>query len=182
MSIFLVVGLLIGCFASAASAEHIGFRTNDEKKFSERMDSKLSVKVYAKGKGWMVPVGEGETAGTTGESRQLEAMAITVFDRDVQLKYRVYIDGYGWTDWVKRDTEVGTIGEDRAITGIQIKYNEESPYKVRYRAHIGWIGWTDWTTENGQVLGAPELDKRIEAIEVKLESVIPDDILADEDW
>lgn len=122
----------------------------------------LLIDVYAAERGWMEAAVQGEDAGTTGESRQLEAIRIRTFNGS-EIAYRVELAGIGWQPWVGDGEVSGLPGGGKAIVAIQIKC-DDGDRVVAYRTHIAEIGWV------GYVYG-PEISgvhtNRIEAITVK---------------
>lgn len=125
----------------------------------------VRVKVFAQGKDWLPAVHENEIAGTTGESRPLEALSISVYD-GTQIEYRVYISGKGWTEWVAGGKTVGVPKSGKAITGLELRtLSDNLNYKIVYRAHVANAGWMPWTEENGDTVG--DCINRVEAIRIK---------------
>lgn len=58
-------------------------------------------------------VSDGETAGTSGEQKRLEALKISLRNPSVEggVKYRVHCQTYGWMDWKENGAEAGTSGK-----------------------------------------------------------------------
>jgi hypothetical protein len=117
--------------------------------------------------GWQDYVRDGEAAGTTGESRQMEAIAIRLNNISGNLRYRVYVAGRGWTDWSNNGSVAGTTGQGRAIEGIRIELRNTRGYDIQYQVHIADMGWTDWQS-NGNTAGEPGRGRAIEAIRIRL--------------
>ena len=74
--------------------------------------------------GWQGWRRSGDVAGTTGESRRMEAIRIrltgsAVADYDVY--YRAHVQDYGWQDWVKNGNPAGTVGASKRMEAIQIR-------------------------------------------------------------
>lgn len=120
------------------------------------------VDVYAADKGWMMAAEEGEDAGTTGQSRQLEAIRLQTYDGS-EVEYRVELAGKGWTPWVNGGAVAGSPGGGNAIVAIQIK-RDDGDSIIAYRTHIAEVGWV------GYVYG-PKISgihtNRIEAITIQ---------------
>ena len=125
----------------------------------------ISYKGYVQRVGWQNSVQDGSVAGTTGESKRLEAVQISLNDLDGIVNYRTYVDGSGWQSW-KTDGQIsGTTGDSRAITSIQITLsgNASNVYDIYYQLHKASVGWTGWH-KNGAACGTSKLDKRAEAL------------------
>lgn len=111
--------------------------------------------------GWQDWVFDGDTSGTTGESRRLEALQI---DYDKQIYAKAHIQNYGWIDYgeITKDTVIGTTGESKRLECLCLKGDFE------YRVHIEGSGWSCWTNADGiSTLGSVGQSLRIEAIEIK---------------
>lgn len=120
--------------------------------------------------GWMNWVGNGQIAGTTGQSRQMEALNLkTIGDNSNGIQYRTYVRGLGWMNWAASSQVAGTVGESRPIEAIEIRLpdNLVNSYAIRYRAHVSDIGWMDWA-QDGQTAGTINQSHQIEAIEIQL--------------
>jgi len=77
------------------------------------------------GKGAMLSWG---IAGTTGESRRLEAVRIRLDNCTIigaRVKYRVHVQAKGWLPYVYDDQIAGTTGEARRIEAIQARIIEK---------------------------------------------------------
>lgn len=110
--------------------------------------------------GWQGWKSDGETAGTTGEAKRLEAIKIK-FSKDVYAK--AHIQGTGWVDYgkINQDTVIGTTGEAKRLECLCLKGD------FKYRVHIQGTGWTCWTNADGVcTLGSVGQALRIEAIEI----------------
>lgn len=112
--------------------------------------------------GWMDWVSNGETAGTTGEKKRLEAIRI---DFKGEIEAKAHIQEYGWVDYGKidKDTIIGTVGECKRLECLCLKGDFD------YRVHIEGSGWSAWTEADGIcTLGTVGQSLRIEAIEIRL--------------
>ena len=120
-------------------------------------------------KGWLNEVRSGETAGTTGESRQLEAIKVKLYGVDGDICYAVHTAGKGWLPYVKNGEIAGTTGESRRVEAVKIRLENVSGYSVTYRVHMAEKGWSDWVS-NDAVAGTTGESRRIEAIEIMLKN------------
>lgn len=128
-------------------------------KANERM-SNFKYRSHIEGYGWQDWKVNGETSGTTGESRRLEAIQI---DSPFDIEASAHLEGIGWVDYGKitKDTIIGTVGESRRLECLKLKG------KFKYRVHIEGSGWSCWTEADGIcTLGSVGQSLRIEAIEM----------------
>ena len=125
--------------------------------------------VHVQDKGWTDYVSDGTTAGTTGQSLQMEAIKIKVNGMSGDVVYRTHVEDYGWMSNKSSGSISGTTGKNLQIEAIQIyltgKISES--YDVYYRAHIADFGWLGWT-KNGETAGSTECALQMEAIQIKL--------------
>ncbi|MGN1191363.1 MAG: hypothetical protein ACI4S0_01715 [Dorea sp.] len=119
--------------------------------------------------GWTSWVSNGQTAGTTGQNRQMEAIQIKLSGVIGNIIYRAHCQDIGWTSWVSNGQTAGTTGQNRQMEAIQIKLTGEvaNQYSVQYRAHCQDIGWTSWVSD-GQTAGTTGQNRQMEAIQIKL--------------
>ncbi len=123
-------------------------------------ETKLKYRVHLQDYGWQDWKRNGEMAGTTGESKRLEAIQIDYPD----VEAKAHIQDYGWVDYGKitKDTVIGTTGESKRLECLCLKGN------FVYRVHLQDTGWTCWTLADGIcTLGSVGESLRIEAIEIK---------------
>lgn len=122
--------------------------------------SQLKYEAHLEGIGWQGWKSNGETAGTTGESRRLEAIKI---DAPFEVEAEAHLEGIGWINYgkINKDSIIGTIGESRRLECLKLKGN------FKYRVHIEGSGWSAWTNADGIcTLGSVGQSLRIEAIEM----------------
>lgn len=120
--------------------------------------------------GWLDYVRDGQTAGTTGESRRLEAVRIRLEGCRLSgtgIKYRVHVKEKGWLPYVHDDEIAGTTGESRRAEAIQIQLIGLDAYSVEYRVHMQSKGWSSWVCD-GAVAGTTGESRRIEAVEIRI--------------
>lgn len=146
----------------------------------------VSYSVHAQSYGWMNPVQNGKTAGTTGQGKRLEAIAISLKQNGTSyaggLRYQAHVQTYGWMNWVDADTNgasprsladkgqyAGTVGKSKRMEAIRMELTGElaNRYEVLYRVHMQTYGWSSWT-KGGDTAGTVGQGKRLEAIEIKL--------------
>jgi len=125
---------------------------------------------YVYMEGWKDWAYDGQDAGTTGQTRYLEAIMIELINAPstMGVAYKSYVYGSGWTDWTDDGQVTGTTGESKEMEAISIKLtNAPQGFKVAYQAYLQFEGWTDWAYD-GQVAGTTGQSRGIEAIRIKI--------------
>ena len=125
------------------------------------LDSGIKYEAHCAEIGWQGWKRNGETAGTVGEERRLEAIRID-FNGEVEAK--AHIEGIGWVNYGKitKDTIIGSTGKGLRLECLCLKG------AFKYRVHIEGTGWSPWTEADGIcTLGTVGQSLRIEAIEIK---------------
>ncbi|MDD3362382.1 MAG: glucosaminidase domain-containing protein [Hespellia sp.] len=121
--------------------------------------------------GWQNYVKSGETAGTTGQNKQVEALKIKIKDASYSgsIQYSSYVEGIGWQDYVSDDSISGTTGRDKQIEAIKVKLTQEmaKQFNIYYRVHASEFGWLSWT-EDGEPAGSEGYGRQIEALQIML--------------
>ena len=130
----------------------------------------ISYETHVQDIGWQEEVSDGETAGTSGQSKRLEAIKINLNGQSENaIEYRTHIQDIGWQDWKLNGELSGTEGQAKRLEAIQInlKGDMAKKYDILYRVHVQDIGWQDWKY-NGELAGTEGQSKRLEAIEIKI--------------
>lgn len=119
-------------------------------------------------KGWLAQVRDGQTAGTTGESRRMEAVKIRLENAGEgdSILYSAHVAGKGWLPYVKDGETAGTTGESRQMEALKIKLSRNF-CSVEYRVHMAELGWSKWC-RNDEVAGTTGQGRRMEAVEIRL--------------
>lgn len=133
-------------------------------------DASIAYQAHSADIGWQPLVRDGETAGTTGRSKALEAVRVGLsgsVEGGVQIE--AHVAEVGWRPAVSAGELAGTVGESLAIQAVKISLTGEaaSQYDVVYRVHAAGYGWLGWAM-NGAVAGTTGLSRDLEAIEIKL--------------
>ena len=112
---------------------------------------------------------DGETAGTTGRSKRMEAISIRTqnLPQGVSILTQAHVQDIGWMQWTSDNKIVGTTGRSLRLEAIRIKLNNDDNYTLKYRAHVANIGWQDWKYD-GEMAGTTGMSNAIEAIEIVL--------------
>ena len=126
--------------------------------------------------GWLGNVSNGNTAGTTGQGRRLEAVKIAVSIPDISctVNYKSHISDVGWEkDWKSNGAESGTTGQSKQMEAIQIKLSGTCAtyFDIQYRAHVAEEGWQDWVTNapnDNTYAGTTGQSRQMEALQVRL--------------
>ena len=121
--------------------------------------------------GWQSEVTNGETSGTTGQGKPIEAVKIRLTDTSLDggISYKINVGHRGWQEEVTNGMEAGTTGQSLKTEGIMIKLTGElaNYYDIYYRLHVSGFGWLDWA-KNGAKAGTSGSGRAIEALEIKL--------------
>lgn len=126
----------------------------------------LWYQAHVSGKGWMDAV-NGGIAGTVGQNRALEAIKIDMRKLNFKIKARAHIQNSGLKDfgYIKHDTVIGTTGKGLQMEAIELIADGLNGKKLQTRVHIQDIGWTRWMSG---MIGTVGMNKKIEAIELRL--------------
>ena len=124
--------------------------------------------------GWCEAVHDGQTAGTVGFKKQMEALKVTPPDGWV-LDIALHISNVGWKHYKGiqkgvKDPVMGTTGKGQAIEDVLIsvaKRPEGDKRKLYFKVHQAGTGWKDWTKE-GFSSGSDGLSIQLEAIKMKV--------------
>lgn len=130
--------------------------------------------------GWQGAVSDGATAGTTGLSRRIEALKLSLSkggeNPEGDIVYNAHVQDVGWqyatndeSGWSTDGASIGTTGLSRRLEAIQIdlKGNVADDFDIYYRVHIQDYGWLGWACD-GQIAGSTGMSERIEAVQVVL--------------
>ena len=133
-------------------------------------EKNVSYQTHVQNYGWQPECGDGETSGSVGSSKRLEAIKIELKNSiNGGISYCTHVQTYGWQDWKSNGELAGTSGEGKRLEAIKIKLTGEvaEQYDIYYRVHAQTFGWLGWT-KNGESAGTEGYGKRLEAIEIKL--------------
>ena len=132
----------------------------------------INYQAHVESIGWQSYVNNGETAGTTGQSKQMEALKIKIVNNTGitgGIEYQTHVESIGWQNYVSNDETAGTTGQGKQIVAIRIRLTGDlaNSYDIYYRVHISEIGWMAWTC-NDKAAGTVGFSKQVEAIEIRL--------------
>ncbi len=134
-------------------------------------DSKVSYETHVQDIGWQGEKQEGEVAGTTGQSKRVEALQIQLENSSYEgnINYQAHVQNIGWQSAVSDGQIAGTTGQSYRLEALKIWLSGDisNYYSVQYRVHIQDFGWQDWVCD-GLMAGTTGLSKRIEALQIRL--------------
>lgn len=129
--------------------------------------------VHGQDYGWQSERRDGEEAGTTGQSRRLEAIKLQLTGDGVPLygaiQFQTHVQNIGWSGWTSGGNQGGTTGRGLRMEAIRIRLTGPlaETYDIYYRVHAENFGWLGWA-KNGEEAGTSGLAYRIEAVQIEL--------------
>ncbi|MGN0405348.1 MAG: N-acetylmuramoyl-L-alanine amidase [Bariatricus sp.] len=138
-------------------------------------DNQLWYRAHCQNLGWLDPVHDGQTSGTTGFSKRLEALLIDL--RTIRKKYPdaklagdFHIQDIGWIhiDDIEHDTILGTIGKALRLEAFRLYLTGVPDKTLYYEAHVQGIGWQG-VRKDGEMAGTTGQSKRVEAVRIWIE-------------
>ncbi|WP_445946634.1 S8 family serine peptidase [Shewanella sp.] len=118
--------------------------------------------------GWLPWVDDGATAGTTGQSRRMEASQMKLTHSTMQICYSAHVAGIGWMNPVCNGAVSGTTGQSRQMEATKVWLNNApAGCNIEYRAHVAGNGWLGWV-QNGAQAGTTGQSRQMEALQAKL--------------
>ena len=144
--------------------EAVQMRFQPEQDASDpKSNAGLLYQVHVQDYGWLPTVRDGMVAGTTGQSRRIEAIRFAdppiEFDATVHCENRGDINAHVGNGV----TVLGTVGESLRMEAITLKGSD----RLRYQAHVQDVGWTR-ECKAGELCGTTGQSKRIEAVRIWL--------------
>lgn len=133
-------------------------------------DSNVLYQTHVQNYGWQTITADGNTSGTNGQSKRLEA--IKIYNNtgvSGSIIYQTHVQTYGWQNWVSDGKLSGTSGQSKRLEAIRINLTGEmaEKYDIYYRVHAQTYGWLGWA-KNGETAGTEGESKRLEAIQIVL--------------
>lgn len=131
--------------------------------------SAVYYQTHAQTIGWQEEVSNGATAGTSGQSKRLEALRITLGGVSGGVTYRTHVQRIGWQSWRSDGEVAGTSGQSLRLEAIEVKLTGDAAdsYDIWYRCHVQRVGWMGWA-KNGARAGSQGYSYRMEAMQIKL--------------
>lgn len=114
----------------------------------------------------------GETSGTTGKSKRVEAIQIKLGTTNLSgnVEYKSLVQDRGWeTSWKSNGETSGSLGQSKRMEAIQIRLTGQlaTNYDIYYRTHSSEVGWLAWA-KNGAKAGTEDWSYAIEALQIVL--------------
>ena len=129
----------------------------------------LTYQAHVQDIGWQGAVKDGATAGTTGRSKRIEALNVSVSNSDYTgaVQIRAHVQDIGWVDW--KTGSCGTTGQGKRVEAIQLRLTDElaNTFDIYYRVHAQDVGWTAWA-KDGDKAGTEGYGRRLEAVQIRL--------------
>ena len=137
-------------------------------------DSKMHIQyeAHVSNIGWMSSKRDGSTAGTTGQSKSVEDLKVSILNpvEDGAVQINANVGGVGWQGWdTPSASEGGTTGQGRAVEAVRLRLTGSlaKDYDVYYRVHASNIGWMTWA-KDGEEAGTTGMTCSLEAVQIKL--------------
>lgn len=137
-------------------------------------DSKMHIQyeAHVSNIGWMSSKRDGSTAGTTGQSKSVEDLKVSILNHveDGSVQINANVSGVGWQGWdTPSASEGGTTGQGRAVEAVRLRLTGSlaKDYDVCYRVHASNIGWMAWA-KDGEEAGTTGMSCSLEAVQIKL--------------
>ena len=169
-----------GTAYAKAILEYLGIAYKEQKTAKQipgnaKNNNQLWYRAHCQNLGWLDPVHDGQTAGTTGFSARLEALLIdlrTIREKypDAKLSGDFHIQNQGTIhiDNIEHDTILGTIGKSLRLEAFRLHLTGVPDKKLYYEAHVQDIGWQG-VRKDGEMAGTTGQSKRIEAVRIWVE-------------
>lgn len=131
----------------------------------------LGYQAHVQDVGWCEPVRDGQTAGTVGYGKRLEALRFTAIPAGWSISAKAHVQNHGWIDYgtVMTDTIIGSVGKSQAIEMLILdaKGPANDMRHLFYRVHQQNVGWKS-VTPQGYASGTDGMSLRLEAVRIWL--------------
>ncbi|WP_164545082.1 Ig-like domain repeat protein [Antribacter gilvus] len=137
---------------------------------TDAVQRQLQVSAHVQTFGWQAPVIGGQTAGTTGLAKRVEALRFGLAPgMSGGIEAQAHVQSYGWMPYVGTGGVVGTEGEAKRVEAFRIRLTGQmaEQYDVYYRTHAQKFGWLGWA-KNDEPSGTAGFAYRLEAVQVLL--------------
>lgn len=140
---------------------------------TEQKVPQVEYSAQVQNKGWLSPVADGTSMGTSGQSLRLQALKISLTNLTDELTggiaYQSYLQNSGWQAERADGAVSGAPNQALRTEAIKIHLTGQlaSQYSVYYRVHIQNAGWTAYA-KDGAIAGSSGMAYRIEAIQIQL--------------
>ncbi len=167
---------------------------NPDEIIVEKVPGAIEYQVHCQKYGDMEAVSDGEVAGTSGESKRMEAIRICLtgeLAEKYDVWYQVYNGKFGNMGWTKNGQWAGTNGYSCSIEALTIQLKEKGSADIpvqdgksyispsckgnlTYASHVQTYGWLE-SVADGEISGTQGQKKRMEALCIYLNDNIQDD-------
>lgn len=165
-----------GTTGRALNIEALQLKLSDS--LSDEFD--LWYRVHVQDYGWLDWTKNGESAGTTGMAKHVEAVQVIMQKKGspapgptdspcitpASISYSS-LSGSSWTSSVQNGTTSGSTGTSTPLHAIRVQLPSNVSGGVSYRTHLSNIGWTG-DVSNGSESGDLSGGERIEALSITL--------------
>jgi hypothetical protein len=128
----------------------------------------ICYRVHVQDHGWMPAICDGGMAGTTGQSRRMEAIQLWSPRAELSVCYQAHVQDRGWMEEVCDGVIAGTTGKELRLEALVIRL-ARNPLgeRLRYQAHVEDRRWMEVVGE-GVRIGTTGQSRRLEAIRIWL--------------
>lgn len=137
---------------------------NDVEKEKAKNSFGVKYSAHCQSIGWQAEKHDGLTAGTTGQSKRVEAFKLSI--PGCTFKVKTHVQSIGWKTTESGDGVIfGTTGKGYRLEAFEVCSVKGLPEgkKLHYQAHIQDLGWSAVATQ-GYPVGTMGEGKRIEAV------------------
>ncbi|MDO4796878.1 MAG: InlB B-repeat-containing protein [Coriobacteriales bacterium] len=146
----------------------------------------IEYRAHVQNHGWMDWQKDGKKAGTTGESRRMEAMQMrldTETAKNFSVWYRVHSQHLDWMGWAKDGEPAGTVNQSKRVEAYEVQILPKGQTPADYDANKsafrtaatgkGHVQGTGWMSElPAALLGTTGQSKRLEAFTLTLPAAV----------
>jgi len=131
----------------------------------------LTYQAHVQDVGWCELVRDGQTAGTVGYGKRLEAIRFTAIPDGWTVYAKAHVQNHGWQDYgaISAGTVIGSVGKSQAIECLMLDAKAPSgdKRKLYYRVHQQNQGWKS-VTPQGYASGTDGMGIQLEAVRIWL--------------
>lgn len=148
-------------------------------------DYDIWYKVHVSGYGWLDWAKNGAPAGSVGESKAIEAVAVVLtkkgespagatarpfIGREDVIGYQAHVSNVGWMTDVADGATAGTTGRGLPMESLRASLTSD-PNSIEMNAHVASIGWQGWQDSE---CGTTGVGLQMEAIQLRLKGAYAD--------
>ncbi|WP_346216648.1 N-acetylmuramoyl-L-alanine amidase [Caldifermentibacillus hisashii] len=158
---------------SGESLEQEGANLFKTQAVSESQKPSVSYVTHVQDVGWLPKRAKnGETSGTVGSGKQVEAIQVFLEDSPYPnsgISYKTHVQDFGWMEPKSNGETSGTTGKNKQVEAISISLTGEiaNHYDIYYRVYAEKSGWLGWA-KNGENAGTEGFVRQVEGIDIVL--------------